>query len=206
MAARSHSSKAYGWILGALFAAAAGLACGDFSGGSTSGGGSTGPTVPLSGTASVASINAFGSTLHPVLRTNCFDCHDSESKEAELDLETLPFDLDDKAVFARWIRIHDRVRDGEMPPRGKKLETASVEEFLGAISEPMVAAHRDQAAAKGRATLRRLNRYEYENTLRDLGDCEDNLMLDDERNLSESENKAKDRLIAMCKRIAADYS
>ena len=99
---------------------------------------------------------------------HCFDCHDSESKEAGLDLETLPFDLENGAVFARWVHIHDRVRDGEMPPRGKKPEFASTEEFLGAIAKPMVAAHRDQAAATGRATLRRLNRYEYENTLRDL--------------------------------------
>lgn len=37
----------------------------------------------------------------------------------------------------------------------------------------------------------------YENTLADLRDCEENLPLDDERNLSESENKAKERLIAM---------
>lgn len=46
----------------------------------------------------------------------------------------------------------------------------------------------------------------YENTLADLRDCEENLQFDDERNLSESEVKAKGWLIAMCKRIAEDYS
>ena len=45
----------------------------------------------------------------------------------------------------------------------------------------------------------------YENTLADLRDCEENLPLDDERNRSESEVKAKAQLIAMCKQIAEDY-
>ena len=105
------------------------------------------------------------------VEAHCLDCHDSESKEAGLDLETLPFDLDNPTVFARWVYIHDRVRDGEMPPRGKKPEKTAVEEFLGALSEPMMAAHREQAETRGRTTLRRLNRYEYANTLRDLFDA-----------------------------------
>ena len=36
----------------------------------------------------------------------------------------------------------------------------------------------------------------YENTLRDLGDCEDNLPLEDVDDLSESEKKARGWLIA----------
>ena len=104
------------------------------------------------------------------VEANCFECHDSESKEAGLDLSSLAFDLHDRAIFDRWVHIHDRVRDGEMPPTGK-LEAASVNEFLGSIAQPMLAAHRTRVAAKGRSTLRRLNRYEYENTLRDLFDA-----------------------------------
>lgn len=58
-----------------LCVAAVGLGCGDFSGGPTGGGGSSAPVQLLSGTASTASINAFGSTLYPILRSYCADCH-----------------------------------------------------------------------------------------------------------------------------------
>ena len=112
----------------------------------------------------------FPAQAQEFIESNCLDCHDAESKKGGLDLESLPFDLDDEAVFARWVRIHDRVRDGEMPPK-EKLDEPAVTGFVGAIAAPMVAAHRARVATEGRATLRRLNRYEYENTLRDLFDA-----------------------------------
>jgi hypothetical protein len=40
--------------------------------------------------------------------------------------------------------------------------------FLRAIADPMIARERDRAAANGRGVVRRLNRYEYETTVRDL--------------------------------------
>jgi hypothetical protein len=43
----------------------------------------------------------------------------------------------------------------------------------------------------------------FENTLADLRDCADNMDADD---LSETEEKARKRLIALCKRIADDYA
>src|SRR5437867_9380323 len=53
-----------------------------------------------------------------------------------------------------------------MPPK-KKGQPAAIEaeKFLRAIADPLTAADR---AREGRATWRRLNRFEYENTLRDL--------------------------------------
>lgn len=50
------------------------------------------------------------------LETHCVACHNAESKEGNLDLTVLKPDFDDPSVFARWVTIHDRVRDGEMPP------------------------------------------------------------------------------------------
>ena len=74
-----------------------------------------------------------------------------------------------RKVFAMWVKVHDRVRDGEMPPKKKEQpEPAERAAFLKALSEPMIAAEQAHFAKDGRATQRRLNRYEYENTLRDL--------------------------------------
>ena len=106
---------------------------------------------------------------HDVIESRCYDCHDSETKKGDLDLTTLPFYLDDPKTFAAWVKVHDRVRDGEMPPKKKEQpEPAERAEFLKVLSEPMIAAEQAHFAKEGRATQRRLNRYEYENTLRDL--------------------------------------
>src|SRR2546426_6631678 len=103
------------------------------------------------------------------LERYCFECHDDETKKGELDLSALKLDLGDARTFVEWVKVHDRVRDGEMPPKKKERpESTAMEAFLEAIARPMVAADRARSAREGRATWRRLNRYEYENTLRDL--------------------------------------
>jgi hypothetical protein len=108
----------------------------------------------------------------PVLRVfeeRCFDCHDADTKKGDLDLTALPFDLTNRQTFAAWVKIHDRVRDGEMPPRNKEQPTPEEKgRFLHSLAAPMIAADQIRAATEGRSTLRRMNRYEYENTLRDL--------------------------------------
>jgi hypothetical protein len=55
-------------------------------------------------------------SLAPFLQQHCADCHDAATKEGGFDVTSLDSDLTDIAVFAKWERIHDRVRDGEMPP------------------------------------------------------------------------------------------
>jgi hypothetical protein len=108
-------------------------------------------------------------TAQALLERHCFDCHDAEVKKGGLDLTALAFDLGDARTFATWVKIHDRVRDGEMPPKNKpQPEAAARAAFLAALARPMIAADDARAAREGRATWRRMNRYEYENTLRDL--------------------------------------
>lgn len=103
------------------------------------------------------------------LETHCLECHDTETKKGDLDLQALKFNPANPQNYAAWVRVHDRVRDHEMPPK-KKPQPATDEAaaFLKSVADPLVAADRTRAAREGRATLRRLNRYEYENTLRDL--------------------------------------
>src|SRR5258706_1259476 len=103
------------------------------------------------------------------IQHQCVECHDAETQKGGLDLTTLPFDLDSAKTFDAWVKIHDRVRDGEMPPKKKpRPEAKELNLFLSAIADPMVAADHARAAAQGRSVWRRLNRYEYENVLRDL--------------------------------------
>lgn len=103
------------------------------------------------------------------LKNNCMDCHDGESKKGGLDLTTLTSDFTNRKTFEEWVKIHDRVRDGEMPPAKKKQpEPAEKATFLKALEGPMTQADNERIAKDGRAVWRRMNRYEYENALRDL--------------------------------------
>jgi len=117
--------------------------------------------------------SAFGGSLPSASRDfidrHCLECHDAESKKGGLDLTALSFTPADSTNFSRWVLVHDRLAAGEMPPRKKaRPSMAEQEAFLQAISVPLIATEREQIAREGRSTRRRLNRYEYENVLRDL--------------------------------------
>ncbi len=107
--------------------------------------------------------------VHSFVVAQCSGCHNATLKQGNLDLVHLPFDLAQRDNFAIWAKVHDRVRDGEMPPvRSASLTRVAQEAFLGSLSAPLIAADRTRYAASGRSVMRRLNRQEYENTLRDL--------------------------------------
>src|SRR5205823_7309002 len=71
--------------------------------------------------------------------------------------------------FSIWVLVHDRVANGEMPPKKKaRPDSAVAEGFIKALASALTEAEEERAAKEGRATQRRLNRYEYENALREL--------------------------------------
>jgi mono/diheme cytochrome c family protein len=99
----------------------------------------------------------------------CVSCHDSEGREAGLDLESLKFSLDDPDNFLTWVKVHDRLRAGEMPPgKRKRPGRGELDSFLAGLAGALTAREQQSIAAEGRVTQRRLNRYEYENAVRDL--------------------------------------
>lgn len=101
----------------------------------------------------------------PFLEERCIDCHDSDVKKGGLDLTSLGADLSKPEVMRVWVRIHDRVQAGEMPPPKKtQPEPAERDRFITALAADLTRADMD---VKG-TVLRRLNRVEYEHTLRDL--------------------------------------
>ena len=74
--------------------------------------------------------------------------------------------LDD---HARWRTIAERLRDGDMPPEGEaRPDDAQLESLVAWIERQVAAAERGRARDPGRVTMRRLNRVEYNNTIRDL--------------------------------------
>ncbi|QEL20787.1 DUF1592 domain-containing protein [Limnoglobus roseus] len=103
------------------------------------------------------------------LGEHCTSCHNAEDKRGRLDLTALTLDPKNAADRAVWVRVHDRVAAGEMPPNGRPRPDAPGQKvFLEALAKSIVATERAALGGEGRATLRRLNRHEYENALRDL--------------------------------------
>ncbi len=101
-------------------------------------------------------------------REHCVRCHGPEKAKGDLRLDTLDADLAKPGTFERWREIVARVESGEMPPKKEaRPGAAEVQAFVRQVTarlEVAAANHR----AEGRVVLRRLNRVEYENTVRDL--------------------------------------
>jgi len=103
------------------------------------------------------------------LEGHCFDCHDGDAKKGGLDLTVLPADFTDAAAFATWVKVHDAIAKGEMPPKQKPRPGASeVAAVTGWLDERLHEADATRLAAQGRIRMRRMTRGEFENTLRDL--------------------------------------
>jgi hypothetical protein len=103
-----------------------------------------------------------------MLENHCVECHDRGTAKGGLDLSKLPQDLQDRSLRDRWIRIHDRVEKGEMPPKKADLPEGDRTEMLRVLGSGILKIDREEVAANGRGSLRRLNRDEYQNNLRDL--------------------------------------
>src|SRR5580704_13592778 len=55
--------------------------------------------------------------VRELIQNCCIECHGSEAKKGNLDLESQPFNSANPENFARWVKIYDRVESGEMPPK-----------------------------------------------------------------------------------------
>lgn len=120
-------------------------------------------------TTPVPANGAASDPAHAFIDRHCAGCHDAVEKEGGLDLTALTFDWNDAASFATWVKVHDRMRDAEMPPKKKARPPAGESAALLAWLDGMLAsANAAQQAREGRTPARRLNRDEYQNTLRDL--------------------------------------
>jgi hypothetical protein len=105
----------------------------------------------------------------PFFAKHCIACHGAAKPQAGLDLTKLTYQPANADNFTTWVKIHDRVAAGEMPPPALPRPAAAVQaSFLQAVASRLTATETAATATVGRAGLRRLNAYEYENAIRDL--------------------------------------
>jgi hypothetical protein len=106
--------------------------------------------------------------LGALLGKSCLHCHSGKAAKGGLDLGTLSFDMASRPTRDRWIRVHDRVEKGEMPPKGSPMSASDRAALLRHLAPPIQQADRADVRSNGRGPMRRLNRDEYEQNLRDL--------------------------------------
>lgn len=107
------------------------------------------------------------------LATHCVRCHDANEANGGVRLDDLPLEMGDVATAERWQRVLGVLNSGEMPPEDEMQPTDDAKEkFLEALSQQMVVARKALADSGGVTVMRRLNRREYVNTIRDLLDVE----------------------------------
>jgi hypothetical protein len=113
-----------------------------------------------------ASAADFGGDLLPFLEKHCLECHNDLTAKGGLDLQAaLDGGLEGTGPVHLWTRIHDRVRDGEMPPsKQPRPDAGETGAFLERLAPDLAVADRSLSEV----VLRRLNRVEYEYTMRDL--------------------------------------
>jgi hypothetical protein len=102
-------------------------------------------------------------------RDYCTECHGVEKQKGKIRLDNLPFKIDSLKTADDWARVLNSLNSGDMPPDdARQPEQGAKADFLEALSQTMVVARKALADQDGNITMRRLNRREYQNTLRKL--------------------------------------
>ena len=107
--------------------------------------------------------------LELFLENHCMDCHDDDLSKGGLNFLSLTWQPEDSHNESIWVKIHDRVKSKEMPPPKKsRVQDAEREAMTQALGKLILDARKKAYAQNGRSVSRRINRFEYENILRDL--------------------------------------
>ena len=120
-------------------------------------------TMPL-----VVKATELPASAQRLLKQACQECHNQETAEGGLDLAATPVDMDDRTVRDRWVRIYDRIEKREMPPRPDDLPPDTRVSLVKLLQAAIYEADLADIKRHGRGPSRRLNREEYEQSLRDI--------------------------------------
>jgi len=97
----------------------------------------------------------------------CMDCHDADTAKGDREFEGLLKTPDSVSQYQALEEVLEQLNLGEMPPKKKKQPTdAERRKIVAEITRYLTSA---EASTKSPSTvMRRLTRYEYNNTIRDL--------------------------------------
>ncbi|MCE9608157.1 MAG: DUF1592 domain-containing protein [Planctomycetia bacterium] len=109
------------------------------------------------------------------IEAHCLECHDATSARAGFRIDTLGADFTAGNTAGLWNEVMHHINSGRMPPKQSPRPDAK-EAFAVAswVAERLAETTKASQGAGGRVPMRRLNRVEYANTVRDLFALEEN--------------------------------
>lgn len=116
----------------------------------------------------------FEKDIRPVLQKFCVRCHGPKEQNGRMRFDTLSTDLiKDRAAAEDWHETLNVLNRGEMPPEDEPQPGIEQLKLLtGWIRQSIDEAVKARRSTGGLTVMRRLNRAEYQNTMRDLLDFE----------------------------------
>ena len=113
----------------------------------------------------------YPASVRSFLDAHCRECHQGEKPKGDFRIDQLDPTFTAKTAEERWRAVLEQIQAGAMPPKKKTRPPepdcrALTAWIRGRLDSVEAARH----ATEGRVVLRRLNRLEYTNTLRDLLD------------------------------------
>jgi hypothetical protein len=127
----------------------------------------------LSSIAHAANEAVIPESQRALFKSYCVKCHNSEMQEGKVRLDDIPLHIADAPTAERWQKVLEVLNSGEMPPEDEKQPKPDEKAaFLEVLSKQIVIARKALSDSGGLITMRRLNRREYVNTIRDLLDVE----------------------------------
>jgi mono/diheme cytochrome c family protein len=107
--------------------------------------------------------------IAPFLKKNCYACHGTGKVKAGLSFVKFKDDVSVYQDRKTWDSVLQMLESGEMPPKSRpKPDLAESEAVVKSIRGLFDGFDRTAKPNVGRVTIRRLNRTEYNNTIRDL--------------------------------------
>ena len=105
----------------------------------------------------------------PFVEKHCVHCHGEKKPKGDVSLHAFKDEASILKARKTWIRVLDQLRSGEMPPQGRpKPSFDDAERFTKAVHGIFERFDRTAKPDPGVVTMRRLNKAEYVNTVRDL--------------------------------------
>jgi len=111
--------------------------------------------------------NVYKSRIRPLLDKYCIKCHGAAATFGNLRLDTLSTTFSNADTAAKWKEVLNVIGGHQMPPAGDLQPTSAQANQLADWLQTNLAAA-ETAKRSNRVVLRRMNRAEYNNTIRDL--------------------------------------
>jgi hypothetical protein len=128
-----------------------------------------------SGQSAPESQREFSTLVQPFIQQHCLKCHDAKTARAGFRIDLLGSDFTAGNTAGLWKEVMDKLNDGSMPPKKEPRPDAKVAFNVGQwVAGELAAVERLAQGAGGRVPLRRMNRVEYANTVRDLFHLDEN--------------------------------